>query len=143
VDWNYITLHTEKLPIPNPNLSLTELRAPLLKSLKGLGTYQKVSSLTLVYGYYQGKHPLSDFSHLQEHKALKRIKISSDMPISLGIFNAFEHLEILNLVGSKNLLDPKDLKDVAIDKLYIADCNLKKADFPDYLQNNIDWQSKP
>jgi len=143
VDWNYITLYTVKLPIPNPNLILAELRAPLLKSLQGLSTYQKVSSLTLVYGYYQGKHPLSDFSHLQEHKALKRIKISSDMPISLGIFNAFEHLEILNLVGSKNLLDPKDLKDVAIDKLYIADCNLKKADFPDYIQNNIDWQSKP
>ena len=143
VDWDRITIHTEKLPKPNSNLSLKQMELPKVKSLQGLGSYKSVTGLFLVNGYYQGNHELEDFSQLEELLTLKQIKISSSKAISLKVFDVFDHLEVLNLVGSKNLSDPNELKKIAIDKLYIADCNLKKADFPEYLQNNIDWQSKP
>jgi hypothetical protein len=143
VEWERITICTEKLPTPNSNLSLKQLELPKVKSLQGLGAYKSVTGLFLVSGYYQGNHELEDFSQLEELLTLKQIKISSSKAISLKVFDVFDHLEVLNLVGSKNLSEPNELKKIAIDKLYIADCNLKKADFPEYLQNNIDWQSKP
>ena len=143
VEWERITIYTDKLPTPNSNLSLKQLHLPKVKSLQGLGAYKSVTGLFLVNGYYQGNHELEDFSQLEELLTLKQIKISSSKAISLKVFDVFDHLEVLNLVGSKNLSDPNELKKIAIDKLYIADCNLKKADFPEYLQNNIDWQSKP
>jgi hypothetical protein len=143
VEWERITIYTDKLPTPNSNLSLKQLHLPKVKSLQGLGAYKSVTGLFLVNGYYQGNHELEDFSQLEELLTLKQIKISSSKAISLKVFDVFDHLEVLNLVGSKNLFDPNELKKIAIDKLYIADCNLKKADFPEYLQNNIDWQSKP
>jgi hypothetical protein len=143
VEWERITLYTEKLPIPNSILSLEHLQMPKVKSLQGLGAYKSVTGLFLVNGYYQGNHEFEDFNQLAELLTLKQIKISSSKAISLKVFDVFNHLEVLNLVGSKNLIEPNELKKIAIDKLYIADCNLKKADFPEYLQNNIDWQSKP
>jgi hypothetical protein len=143
VDWERLTLYTEKLPTPNSNLNLGQLHLPKVKSLQGLGAYRSVTGLFLTSGYYQGSHELEDFSQLDELLTLKQIIISSSKSISLKVINVFDHLEVLNLVGSKNLSDPNELKKIAIDKLYIADCNLKKADFPEYLQNNIDWQSKP
>jgi len=143
VDWERIKIYTEKLPIPNSNLSLEQLQLSKVKSLQGLGAYKSVTGLFLINGYYQGDHELEDFAQLEELLTLKQIRISSSKAISLKVFDVFDHLEVLNLVGSKNLSDPNELKKVAIDKLYIADCNLKKADFPEYLQNNIDWQSKP
>ena len=143
VDWERLTLYTEKLPTPNSNLNLGQLHLPKVTSLQGLGAYRSVTGLFLTSGYYQGSHELEDFSQLDELLTLKQIIISSSKSISLKVINVFDHLEILNLVGSKNLSDPNELKKIAIDKLYIADCNLKKADFPEYLQNNIDWQSKP
>jgi hypothetical protein len=143
VEWERITIYTEKLPTPNSNLSLEQLELPEVKSLQGLGAYKSVTGLFLVNGYYQGNHELEDFSQLEELLTLKQIKISSSKAISLKVLNVFDHLEVVNLVGSKNLSEPNELKKIAIDKLYIADCNLKKADFPEYLQNNIDWQSKP
>jgi len=143
VDWDRITIYTEKLPKPNSSLILKQLVLPKVKSLQGLGAFKSVTGLFLVNGYYQGNHELEDFSQLEELLTLKQIKISSSKAISLKVFDMFDHLEVLNLVGSKNLSDPNELKKIAIDKLYIADCNLKKADFPEYLQNNIDWQSKP
>jgi len=143
VEWERITICTEKLPTPNSNLSLKQLELPKVKSLQGLGAYKSVTGLFLVSGYYRGNHELEDVSQLEELLTLKQIKISSSKAISLKVFDVFDHLEVLNLVGSKNLSEPNELKKIAIDKLYIADCNLKKADFPEYLQKNIDWQSKP
>lgn len=143
VDWERITLYTEKLPTPNANLNLRQLQLPKVRSLKGLGAYKNLTSLSLIQRFDPGNHELEDFSQLKELLTLKQIRISSSKSISLKMLNAFDHLEEVNLVGSKNLSDPNELKKIAIDKLYIADCNLKKADFPEYLQNNIDWQSKP
>ena len=142
-EWNCITLDTEKLPIPNPNLILNELILPKIKSIRGLGLYKNLKNLSICNGYYSREHDLEDFSHLAELTTLSKIKISTSKPLSLTVFEAFNHLDVLNLVGCKNLKDPEGLNKLAIDKLYIADCNLKKGDFPEHLQNNIDWQSKP
>ena len=94
-------------------------------------------------GYYSANHELEDYSHLSELTTLKMISILTQKAFSLNVFAVFTHLAALNLVGCKNLKDPEGLNKLAIDKLYIADCNLKKGDFPEHLQNNIDWQSKP
>ncbi len=138
-----IRLDTEKLPIPNANLILNELKLPKIKSLKGLGLYKNLKFLNLNNGYYSANHELEDYTHLSELTTLKMISILTQKALSLNVFASFTHLAALNLVGCKNLKDPEGLNKLAIDKLYIADCNLKKGDFPEHLQNNIDWQSKP
>ena len=140
---NRIKLDTEKLPIPNANLNLNELKLPKIKSLKGLGLYKTLKHLNLNNGYYSANHELEDYTHLSELTTLKMISILTQKALSLNVFASFTHLAALNLVGCKNLKDPEGLNKLAIDKLYIADCNLKKGDFPEHLQNNIDWQSKP
>jgi hypothetical protein len=86
---------------------------------------------------------LEDFSQLTEIPNLKKLIIFTDKPLPLGNLAHFKHLEVLNLVGCTQLSEPEKLAQVHIDKLYIAGCNLKKADFPDTLQDKIDWQSKP
>ena len=141
--WNLIILGTETLPLVKAGLTCEQIRCYSVKNIERIGNYLNVVGFDFSLGNYNSEHPLVDFSPLRDLHKLKKLRINSDKPISLESFAHFEHLEILNLVGCKQLTNPEKLANTHIDKLYIADCNLKKAQFPATLQDKIDWQSKP
>lgn len=141
--WNLIILDTEMLPLVKAELACEQIRCHSVKNIERIGNYLNVTGFDFSLGYYNSKHPLVDYSPLRDVPKLKKLRINSDKAISLESFAHFEHLEILNLVGCKQLINPEKLANTHIDKLYIADCNLKKSQFPATLQDKIDWQSKP
>lgn len=142
--WERLVLSMEKLPKINPSIECDELILEDTKSLEGIGTFKNLKELRLSNGNsYKPDYPLEDYSQLTEIPNLKKLIIFTDKPLPLGNLAHFKHLEVLYLVGCTQLSEPEKLAQVHIDKLYIAGCNLKKADFPDTLQDKIDWQSKP
>ncbi len=141
--WNLIILDTETLPLVKAELACEQIRCHSVKNIERIGDYLNVTGFDFSLGYYDSKHPLVDYSPLRDVPKLKKLRMNSDKEISLESFAHFEHLEILNLVGCKQLTNPEKLANTHIDKLYIADCNLKKSQFPATLQDKIDWQSKP
>jgi hypothetical protein len=144
IKWDSLVLSMEKLPKINPSIDCDILRLESIKSLEGIGTFKNLKELRLINGYSaKPVYPLEDYSQLTEIPNLKKLIIFTDNPLPLGNFAHFKHLEVLYLVGCTQLSDPEKLEHMHIDKLYIAGCNLKKADFPDTLQDQIDWQSKP
>ena len=144
IKWDSLGLRMEKLPKINPSIECDRLRLEYTKSLEGIGTFKNLKELILSNGdSYKPEYPLEDYSQLTEIPNLKKLIIFTDKPLPLGNLAHFKHLEVLCLVGCTHLSDPEKLEHVHIDKLYIAGCNLKKADFPDTLQDKIDWQSKP
>ena len=142
--WERLVLSMEKLPKINPSIECDGLILENTKSLEGIGTFKNLKELRLSNGNsYKPDYPLEDYSQLTEIPNLKKLIIFTDKPLPLGNLAHFKHLEVLYLVGCTQLSEPEKLAQVHIDKLYIAGCNLKKADFPDTLQDKIDWQSKP
>ena len=144
VKWERVTLNLEKLPKINPSIDCDILELEAATSLEGIAAYQNLQELRLTNGgHYNPNYTLEDFSKLSEIPNLKRLIICTNKPLPLGLLSHFNHLEELNLVGCTQLLEPEKVAHAHIDKLYIAGCNLKKADFPATLQDKIDWQSKP
>ncbi len=142
VEWSCITIASEKLPKVNKGLKCKDLELRNISSIEGIGAYDnKIEGLDL--SERQSKSPLSDFSPLKDIPNLKRLTIQTDKVLSLKHVSHFNDLEVLNLVGCTNLTDPEKLQNAKINILYIALCNLKKSQFPESLQDNINWQSKP
>jgi hypothetical protein len=142
-NWELIILDTAKLPSVKLGFASEMIRCCSVSDIIGIGNYINVRGFDFSQGGYYSKHPLCDYSPLRDIPKLKKLRINTDKVVSLESFAHFEHLEILNLVGCKQLTNPEKLANTHIDKLYIADCNLKKAQFPATLQDKIDWQSKP
>jgi hypothetical protein len=144
VKWESVALRMEKLPKINSSIDCDVLELEAATSLEGIASYHNLKELRLTNGgHYNPNYPLEDFNQLTEIPNLKRLIICTNKPLPLGLLSHFNHLEEFNLVGCTQLLEPGKLAHAHIDKLYIAGCNLKKADFPATLQDKIDWQSKP
>jgi hypothetical protein len=144
VKWERVTLNLEKLPKINSSIDCDVLELEAATSLEGIASYHNLKELRLTNGgHYNPNYTLENFSKLSEIPNLKKLIICTNKPLSLGLLAHFNHLEVLNLVGCTQLSEPEKLAHAHIDKLYIAGCNLRKADFPDTLQDKIDWQSKP
>lgn len=125
---------------PNP---ITHLFLGSIESLEGIEQFPELIFLSF-RKKYSGSAPIKDLSNLDKLKNLKYLQLGGCQNIeTLKGLNQIEHLKMLDLTRLKNLKDIKALNNMKIDILYIAGGLLKKVDFPDHLQDNIDWQTIP
>jgi hypothetical protein len=142
IQWKLIRLDTISLPSFSPDFYCQNLEMPLVQNIQEIGVLKNVQRITLVSNDNLG-HPLKDFSPFVNLPELKELKIKTKNPLSLKHLSQFYHLRLLNITECEQLSDPNELAESRIDLIYIFRSNLKKADFPKSLENNINWQENP
>jgi hypothetical protein len=122
-----------------PNL-YERLMMPKLESLVNIEQFPFLTSLVLMTR--EGSAPLNDLSPLLQKPELKTLYLGGCQNIkSLNGIERLKKLEKLDLTSMISLSDIKVLEEMTIELIYIKECLLKKADFPQHLQDHIDWQS--
>lgn len=144
--WEEIICGSEQLPTVGLEFKCKKIHLLAVNNIEGIEKYSSLESLTIgnrsVYSEKDLNHPLEDFSPLPGLKSLKELRIQTNKSFSLKFAAQFDQLQILYLVSSTQIKEPEYLKDSKIGTIYIAECNLKKSDFPISVQKQINWQTK-